>query len=189
VTALTRSRVLVALLLIAGALTAGAQEPGPQGDPRRAALERRLREGMGKMVRERLELTDDQFAKMRASNQKFEESRRLLVQQERDVRMGLRDEMLAGPKANQQRVSDLLDRWQRVQRQRMELMESEQKELATFLTPVQRAKFVVLQEQLRRRVEDMRRQQMEGAGPPNAAGGNRPPGGRAARRPPPGPRP
>jgi periplasmic protein CpxP/Spy len=189
VTSLNRARVLVAALLIAGALTAGAQQPGPQSDARRNALERRLREGMGKIVRERLELTDDQWVKMRASNQKFEESRRTLVQQERDVRMGLRDEMLAGAKANQQRVSDLLERWQRVQRQRMELMESEQKELATFLTPVQRAKFVVLQDQLRRRVEEMRRQQMEGAGPPNDAGGDRPPPGRGLRRPPPGPRP
>ena len=51
-----------------------------------------------------------------------------------------------------------LDRVLQLQRQRLDLMADEQKDLAGFLTPVQRAKYAALQEQIRRRVENARRQ-------------------------------
>ena len=149
------------------------QQGAGAGAERREMIERRLRERVGAVVRERLQLSDEQWTKVTATNRKFEESRRLLVQQERDIRLGLRDEMLSGEKANQDRVSGLLDRWQKVQRQRLELLEQEQKELGTYLTPVQRAKFLVLQEQMRRRVEEMRRDMIEKQQPPRG-GARRP---------------
>jgi hypothetical protein len=50
-----------------------------------------------------------------------------------------------------------MDRAIRVQRSRLDLLETEQRELSAFLTPTQRAKYMGMQEQLRRRADEMRR--------------------------------
>jgi Spy/CpxP family protein refolding chaperone len=166
-------RMMVSLALLALASGLDAQGVGPRGQqPRRAQLEQRVRQQFAAVVKERLALTDDQLRKLGETSRKYEERRRLLLAQERDARMGLRQELIAGDdRADQERVSRLLDQMVVVQRQRIQLFEEEQKELATFLTPVQRAKFAALQEQLRKRMEEMRgrRQQrnprQEGKGP------------------------
>jgi hypothetical protein len=63
--------------------------------------------------------------------------------------------MTAGDAANQKRVSDLLDATLRLQKQRIALVESEQKDLAGFLTPVQRARYIFLQAQFRKRAQEL----------------------------------
>jgi uncharacterized protein YlxW (UPF0749 family) len=63
-------------------------------------------------------------------------------------------------------IAQQLDTLLQLERQRIDLLESEQKELATFLTPLQRAKYQALQEQLRRRLEALR----VGAGQDSALG-------------------
>ena len=88
--------------------------------------------------------------------------------------MALRRELVDEATANQATVSAQVDRMLGIQRQRLELVEAEQKDLAKFLTPVQRAKFLALQNQMRERVEEMR--QRPGAG--RGAGRGRPGGGR-----------
>jgi hypothetical protein len=63
--------------------------------------------------------------------------------------------MTAGNSANQQHVSDLLDGALRLQRQRLTIVEAEQKELAGFLTPVQRARYIALQSQFGKRAQEL----------------------------------
>ena len=151
------------LLCLSLALAAGAeaQQPG-QG---RAQLEERFRRQLAATLKNRLNLNDEQLRKLGEVNQRHEERRRLLVQQERDVRIALREEMLAGERANQTRISEMLDRMIGIQRQRLEIVEREQRELAEFLTPLQRAQYAAVQEQLRRRIEEMRRQRQQGRTP------------------------
>lgn len=134
----------------------GAQDTTARPD--RDVLKKRFQERFGAVVKERLQLSDSQVVRLGETNRKFEEQRRTLIQQERDVRMSLRDELMAQNQAagNQQRISDLLDRAIRVQRQRVELLESEQRELARFLNPTQRAKLLGMQEQIRRNAMEMR---------------------------------
>ena len=134
----------------------GAQDTTARRD--REDLRRRFQERFGAMIKDRLQLTDSQVVRLGETNRRFEEQRRLLTQQERDVRMSLRDELLATDQSriNQERVSSLLDRAIRVQRQRVELLESEQRELARFLDATQRAKLLGMQEQIRRNVGEMR---------------------------------
>ena len=153
-----------------------AQAGNPPPKPKdRAELEQRVRERMATMVKNRLGLTDDQVKKLGETNAKYEERRRLLQDQERDIRMGMRDELLLGEKANQNKVGDLLDRLLKVQRQRLDVVEQEQKELATFLTPVQRVKFHALQDQMRKWRDEARR----GGGGGGRGGG--PPGPKPRR--------
>jgi hypothetical protein len=120
-------------------------------------LERQLRERTGEMVKRRLELTDAEMTRLQSTNRQFEQQRMALFARERETRRALRQEMLAEGNANQSRVAELLDQTLSIERQRLDLLQSEQRELAKFLTPVQRAKLLGLQTELRRRAQDMRR--------------------------------
>ena len=146
---------LVTLSLFVWGTAAHAQSvtAAPQGN--RTALEQQFRERTAKLVQQRLGLNDAQLAKLEQSNLKFAPQLRQLAAQERDIRFQLRQEMMAGNSANQQHVSDLLDAAIRMQRQRLGIVESEQKELAGFLTPVQRARYIALQAQFGKRAQEL----------------------------------
>jgi hypothetical protein len=72
-----------------------------------------------------------------------------------------------------------------LQRQRLYLIEAEKMVLATFLTPVQRARMFGLVEKLRRRMAEMRENRAEPRRLPGRRPDDRPPGPGGARRPPP----
>ncbi|MGQ0640654.1 MAG: hypothetical protein ACT4P6_07770 [Gemmatimonadaceae bacterium] len=162
----TKSLVLGVGTLLTLTASLGAQDSTVQRD--REALRRRFQERFGAVVKQRLQLNDSQVVRLGETNRRFEEQRRLLLQQERDVRMSLRDELLAEQqgRGNQQRVSTLLERAIAVQKQRVDLLETEQRELARFLNPTQRAKLLGMQDQLRRNAGDIRRRAEAGGGPP-----------------------
>ena len=157
-----------ALLLAAAPSAADAQRDVPD-NPRRAQLEQQVRQRMTRMLRERVGLSDEQFEQLVQLNRRFDTRRRALVEQERDVRIGLRQEILQEENADQDRVSRLVEQAIQVQRQRLQLLEEEQRALSQFLTPIQRAKYMAVQEQIHRAVEEMRR---PGAG--RAPGARRP---------------
>ena len=149
---------LIAGLLFAGwpdYLHAQRGQGGPP-NPRREALERELRERTGDVVRRRLNLTDAQMSRLQETNRQFERDRMNLFSRERQARVALREEMMNEENANQARVAELIDQTLTLERQRIELLQNEQKELAKFLTPIQRAKLIGLQNQMRRRAQDMR---------------------------------
>jgi hypothetical protein len=146
---------LVTLSMFVWGTVARAQSvtAAPQAD--RTALEQQFRERTAKLVQQRLGLNDAQLAKLEQSNARFAPQLRQLATQERDIRFQLRQEMMAGNSANQQHVSDLLDAAIRMQRQRLGIVEAEQKELAGFLTPVQRARYMALQAQFGKRAQEL----------------------------------
>jgi protein CpxP len=165
----SRSRVaIVAAILIAGSSgSVGAQGVGggsvgkapgvvQQRGPRRAELERRFRERTAEIVRQRLQLSGDQMVRLEAVNTQFDRQRSALVAEERQARQSLRAELVAGSAANQQKVSSLLDQLMQLQRRRLDLVESEQRELAKFMTPIQRAKYLGLQNEMRTRMQELR---------------------------------
>ena len=153
-----RAGMLAAALSVhaAGGAEAQANDGGRGGD-RREALERRVRERIAEEVQQRLGLTDAQTQRLGATNRKFEERRRLLLAEERTARMALREQVIRGDSADQRRVATLVDQLISVQRKRLDVVEQEQRELAEFLTPVQRATYLSMQDQMRRRMEEMRR--------------------------------
>ena len=134
-----------------------AQRPGPDSAPAgRQALEQRVRQRMAAVVQQRLGLNADQMRRLGEVNREMESQRRLLHQQERDLRVSLRGEVMRGDSANQERVAQLVDQLIDVQRRRIELLSREQRALAAFMTPTQRAQYLAIQAQVRRRMEDMR---------------------------------
>jgi hypothetical protein len=72
-------------------------------------------------------------------------------------------QMAAGDSADQVRVSEFIDETLRIQRERLDLTEREQRELSQFMTPMQRAMYFGIQDELRRRMEEMRQQGRQGA--------------------------
>ena len=154
-----RSLILAMALVLglgASAEPAGAQRTPPD-NARRAQLEQQVRQRLARTLKERVGLTDAQLEQVGAVNSRFQDRRRTLVEQERDIRIGLREEVMREEQANQERVSRLLDQAIEVQQHRLRLLEEEQRDLAEFLTPVQRAKYMAVQEQLHRALEEMRR--------------------------------
>jgi hypothetical protein len=144
----------------------GDSVPVREGAPRRAEAERRFREGVARVVKERLELTDEQMRLLSESNGRFGTRRQALFQKERQLRVAIRREVREGKGADEGTVSSLIDQIIGVQRERLDLLAAEQRDLARFLSPVQRAKYLELQDQVRRRVDravgESRRRRPEG---------------------------
>lgn len=182
-----RSLLLGAALLVLAAPALRAQPPGPPPADR-DSLELRVRQRMEQVLQRQLGLNDEQIRRLGATNRQFANQRRDLLIRERQVRLGLRDEIELGDSTRNPQVARLLDEMLQLQRKRLDLLEAEQKELATFMTPHQRAKYFGMEEQIRRRVEEMREQ---GGRPPAGAGQRRPGtmGGRGGGPPRPGTRP
>ncbi len=155
-----RRWIFLTAVAIAATASAGAQQPAPS-EPTRAdsgsvSLEARVRQRVAAVVKQRLNLSDDQMRQLATVNANYEGKRRALHGQERDARVAVRSELQRGQSADQKRVDAAITDLFRIQRARIDLAEQEQRDLAKFLQPSQRAGFLVLQEQLRRRVEQMR---------------------------------
>lgn len=149
---------VLASLLLCPAFSASGQRDVRDPNPNRAALERQLRERTAQITRERLGLNEAQMQQLQRVNTRFAPQLNAVATQERDTRRELRQEMMADEQANQARVSSLLDASLRLQKERIVLIEAEQKELAAFLTPVQRARYIALQAQFRNRADQLARQ-------------------------------
>lgn len=140
------------------------QAPGAQPGAQRNQLEQQLRRRLWQVTKQRVGFTDEEMGKLEVTTRNFEGRRRALGQDEKVQRQLLRTEIIADSSANQERIAGALDRMLQIQQQRHELQAEEQKELATFMTPLQRAKYLALQEQVRKRVEQLRRQRPDSAG-------------------------
>jgi len=134
-----------------------AQSAAPTRDTATSALQARVRQRLAAVAKQRLELTDDQMRQLTAVNASYETRRRTLMTQERDARVTVRGELQRGKQADQKRVDGALADLFRIQRARIDLAEQEQRDLAKFMQPSQRAGYLALQEQLRRRVDQMRK--------------------------------
>ena len=196
-------RSMTRMLAMTACLTALAVEPlaaqgGPPGAPpggrpqgggqrggarmtesQHMEMERRLQERLNELVRQRLTPTEEQFTKLRDVASTMETERRALRNEEMTTRFALRQELMAADKADEGKVAELLERMPKFERRRLDLMEREQKELAKFLTPSQRARYIGLQDELRRGMQDVQRGRMGR----DSTGGQ----GRGGRRGPPPP--
>ena len=141
--------------------------PAPEANApaRRQQLEQRFRQRSEQVVRDRLNLSDEQVTRLRAVNANIGTERNALVEQERAVRSGLRDEMSKGGAADQSRVAQLMAQARDLQSRRFALQQTEQQQLSGFMTPVQVAQYVGLQAQLRQRMRQMQQGQ-DGSGVP-----------------------
>ena len=132
----------------------------------RDSLEALVRTRMAMVLQRQLELTDEQSRRLSALSQRLEPRRRALVTEKRAVRTASRAQIAAGDSARDAELTSLLNRMIEVQRARVLLLETEQQELTAFLTPLQRAKYLGIEEQMRLRAEQVQGRPTPGQGPP-----------------------
>jgi hypothetical protein len=147
--------LMTAALSLSGAAGYAQAVTAPVTKADRPALEQQFRERVAKLTQTRVGLTDAQMTQLSQSNARFAPQLSQVAAQERETRRQLRQELTSTGQPNQQKVSDLLDASLRLQKQRISIVESEQKELARFMTPVQRARYIALQGQFRRRAQEL----------------------------------
>lgn len=171
----------VACAAVAPALAAQGGPPPRVRDPfppggieRRAMVEQQLREAFARTVKERLALTDEQVTRLQEVNRRFADERIGLMREEFRLRRELRRALATGDSTRGTTgTAALLDGVLDIQRRRLDVQQREQQALAEFLTPEQRARYLALQDQLRRRVQ-ARLDSTRGARPPGARGGGPP---------------
>jgi len=151
-------RIILAIVCAVAATPVAAQQVAPPArtDTARAQLEGRVRERFARVVKERVGLNDDQMKRLQDVQTKYDQQRRPLALEERSARLQLRGIVINEQSADQKQVDGLLARLIDIQKRRVQMLESEQRDLSAFMTPVQRAKFMGIREQLRKRVEAMR---------------------------------
>lgn len=169
---------LTGLLVVAPLSMSDAQQRGDRGGrPNREQMERRFRQQLSNILRTQLGLSDDQMRQLSEVNQRFDVQRREVNRREILTRRSMREEVLKRDSANAGRIEQLLTDQFKIERERIDLTEAEQRELSRFLTPVQRARYLGVQEQIRRQMDEMRgRRAGPIDGPPDATR-RRPPGG------------
>lgn len=157
-----RHGLIVALLLLGGLPQTATAQVRPRGErvERRPPAAQRLQARLDSVVRVRLQLTEEQFAQLRGVATRLEEERRLLRRDEMAVRVRLRRALAAAETVDQGAVAQLLDEIPRLERRKVELLEEEQRELARFLSPSQRARYFALQEEMRRGMLELQRRRL-----------------------------
>ena len=153
--------LLGAALLVSPLSTSEAQRGDRQGGGRgnREQLERQFRMRVANLLKTQLGLTDEGLRQLSEVNQRFDRQRRELNRREMMTRRSLRDEVLKRDSANAGRIEQLLTDQFNIERERIDLTEAEQRELSKFLTPIQRARYLGVQEQIRREMDQLRRRQ------------------------------
>ena len=151
---ISRSIQIAAIAMLFTAATGFAQGMRQAAPGNRPALEQEFRTRVAKLAQQRLGLTDAQMTQLQQSNARFGPRHAQLGAQERETRRQLRIEMTSAA-PNQQHVNQLLDATLSLQKQRIALIEEEQRDQARFMTPVQRAHYIALQQQFRKRSQEL----------------------------------
>jgi Spy/CpxP family protein refolding chaperone len=148
------SRLLCCLLLF-GAVAAPLVAQEPDASHRGARLRERIEHRFAERIKTELDLTEEQAAKLKDVAKENGGRRRELRRRERALTSALDDQLEAGQAADQDSVArltrELLDL-------RVEYARSWREEMGklTFLTPVQRARLMIMRDHLLQRVHRMR---------------------------------
>jgi len=136
-------RFLWVLLLGTAAPALPAQNPPDSSDEVEAQqLRQQIRERWSQRVRQDLSLSDEQAAKLQATEQKFMQQRIGLAQRQRDINEALRGQLQPGVAANPDSVRRLMDGRDRNRAALAQVERDEDKEVGGYLTPVQHARRV-----------------------------------------------
>ena len=119
-------------------------------------LRAQIEERFAQRVKTELGLTDQQMDKLRVAV-RADRDRRLRIQDhEQDLRRAVAEQMRPGVAANQDSLSRLLDAIAANHVARDQQEQQEQRELAQFLTPVQRTRLFYMRQMLMQRIQTIR---------------------------------
>ena len=145
---------LLWLLLLAAVPAPLAAQRDADSQPR-AVIREKIERRFAERVKAELDLTDEQAAKLKTVATEHGGRRRELRQRERELRAALDAQITDNATANQDSVAKLTRELLDLRVRYAENWRQEMSKLG-FLTPVQRAKLLVLREQLLQKVHEMR---------------------------------
>ena len=133
----------------------------PQGRPNRAALRQMVMERFLQTFHEQAGLTDEQDQKFRDVFRHAMEQRQAAQHDEQALWRALEDQMRPGVAANTDSVNKLLDGIIAQRAAEVDLLRSENQQLAQFLSPVQRAQFALMWQHFQQQVQDIMRRRLQ----------------------------
>ncbi len=145
---------LAAGLVLGPAVPVHAQDPEARAERLRQEVELRFAARM----KQELGLTSEQDARVRSTMATYAQRRRALEMEERGLRQTLARQLRPGIAADPDTVGRAIDRIAEIRVSYMQLMRDEQRELATVLSPIQRAQLFILRDRVLQRVQDLRDQ-------------------------------
>jgi hypothetical protein len=164
-------------LAVAGAAVAQNPQPGqPPGQPsdsmmpfpgrmggrgafrmqRSQQLRAQIEQRFGQRVQVELGLTDQQMDRLRAAERNSRDRRQAFNDREQDLRRAVGEQLKPGVAANADSLSRLLDAIAANHVARAQEEQQELRELAQFLTPVQRARLLIMRQRLMQNVQAIR---------------------------------
>ena len=165
--------LLLTALLIGGARGLVAQRPGGGGGGQRAEMERRIQARFDNLVRETLDLTDDQVQQLQDVVEDFRGRRVDFSQRERSTRarvgrLGVRG---GGGELTEEGASEILAEMLELSGDEATLFREEQEAFLHILSAPQVVRFIVMRQQFGDRIRALRGGRGRGGGP---QGGRRP---------------
>lgn len=154
-------------LLLCGLWAAGAWGQTPRDDDTAGAelLRLEIERRFAQRVQAELGLTNEQLRQLHATQARVGPRRRQLAREALGFRLALQAQMRPGVAANPDSVRVYMDGLQRVRAAQLALDEEEDRDLAAFLTPVQRARFQMMRARLVERANELRRARQGRLGP------------------------
>jgi Spy/CpxP family protein refolding chaperone len=143
-------------------------EPGPGPGPdfeRLRELRRRVEEQWGRMVQTELQLNDQQMDRLRAAMRANQDRRRDIDRREMDLQRAVERQLQPGVAANQDSLNRLLNSLAQARGSRAQSDQQFMRELE-FLTPVQRARLLLMMRRFEERIGEIRRRREGGPGGP-----------------------
>ena len=179
---MTASLLMMALLMV-GAAGLVAQRSGPQrpgGGGQRQRMERRIQARFDNLVREELELTDDQVEQLQEVVEDFRGRRRDFFQRERDTRsrVGRLGARGGGAELTEQEASAILAEMLELSGDEATLFREEQEAFLQILSAPQVVRFIMMRQQFGDRIRTLRGGGGAGRGPQGGRRSGPPPRGR-----------
>ncbi len=172
-------------LLLCGGRAVGAQQPdsGMQDDSARMEnLRQEIQQRYSARAHEVLRLSPAQATQFDTTQERAWAQRRDLMVQRRRINVALQDQMQPGRAADADSVGRLLDARHRVSESLLRVDDQEDREMAGYLTPVQRAQYQTFRGKFRERMGEAIRHQQGGGGFRGRPGPRQRPGAPARRR-------
>jgi Spy/CpxP family protein refolding chaperone len=157
-------KLIWALGLVVAPALAAQDSAGPPDSVQRERLQEEIDRRFGQVVQQRLGLNDDQGGKLRATEERFRARRRAIVRRQLALRFALEGQMRPGQAADADSVRRLMDGIQANRAELFRLEQDQDREMAGYLTPVQRAQYQMLRERLIHRLQEVRRERGVGRG-------------------------
>lgn len=150
-----RSPYMLSLLLVLSPFGLASAQRADTTSARADSLRRRVEERFASSAQEKLGLTNDQTAKLRATSQQFASRLGELRTRGRSLREALAGQLQPGVAAKQDSVAKLTDAMIDLRLAETQLARDEIKEQSKYLTPVQRAQLYLMRERFAHRVKEV----------------------------------